>query len=40
MQMKIEKDAIFFYKGGECIAAYYGINVNRIATLVRGISTR
>jgi hypothetical protein len=36
MQMKIEKDAIYFYKGGECIGAYYGENVARIASIVRG----
>lgn len=36
MRMKIEKDAIYFYKKGECIGAYYGANVNRIAALVNG----
>ena len=41
MRMKIEKNAIYFYNGnGECIGAYYGANVNRIAALVNGISTR
>lgn len=40
MQMKIENNAIYFYKGGECIGAYYGANVNRIAALVKGITTR
>ena len=38
--MKIEKNAIYFYKCDECIGAYYGANVNRIAALVNGIETR
>lgn len=36
IKIKIEKNAIYFYKNDECIGAYYGDNVSRIASLVKG----